>query len=145
MTQSVGKTNDAALKELAESGLSLAHEWQDIRERKVLDSNGVEIGHVSALFIDEGERKVRMLAIREGGFLGIGEHHVLLPVDAVDKVTENAVHVNQTKQHVVTSPVYNPTLVPERDHDFWDPYYSYYGYSPYWDRGYRYPDFGVWP
>jgi hypothetical protein len=34
MAQSVGKTNDAALKELAESGLSLAHDGKTFANAK---------------------------------------------------------------------------------------------------------------
>ncbi len=68
------------LEKLRETGLALAYDAQDIRGRKVNDPNGDAVGHVSNLFIDVGERKVRMLEIRGGGFLGIGDRHVLVPV-----------------------------------------------------------------
>ena len=133
----------AELQHLNTSELTLADEHMDIRDRKVVDVNGDEIGHVSDLFIDPDMRKVRMLEIRTGGFLGFGARHALLPVDAITSITTDTVHVNQTRQHVVTSPVYDPKLVFAPTHDAWEPYYGYYGLSPYWGEGYMYPDFPV--
>jgi sporulation protein YlmC with PRC-barrel domain len=132
---------NTALEKLNNTGLSLADSSQDIRNRKVIDRLGEEIGHVSGLFIDQDERKVRMLEIRAGGFLGIGDRHVLLPVDAITSVTKDEVHVNQTGERVAHSPTYDPTLFAETPaQDFW-PYYGYYKLSPYWGAGYMYPEF----
>ena len=63
------------LAKLSETDLILADSTEDIRGRKVVDSNGEDMGHVGALFIDRDERKVRLLEIRAGGFLGIGDRH----------------------------------------------------------------------
>jgi sporulation protein YlmC with PRC-barrel domain len=141
MTQQQRRRN-TALEKLSNTGLSLADSSQDIRNRKVIDRLGEEIGHVSGLFIDQDERKVRMLEIRAGGFLGIGDRHVLLPVDAITSVTKDEVHVNQTGERVAHSPTYDPTLFAEAPaQDFWEPYYGYYKLSPYWGAGYMYPEF----
>ena len=140
MTQQHRRRN-TALEKLSNTGLSLADSSQDIRNRKVIDRHGDEIGHVSDLFIDQDERKVRMLEIRAGGFLGIGDRHVILPVDAITSVTKDEVHVNQTGERVAHSPTYDPTLFAEAPaQDFW-PYYGYYKLSPYWGAGYMYPEF----
>lgn len=138
-------TNDTPLEKLTDSGLVLADATQDIRGRKVVDTSGVQIGHASALFIDEGERKVRMIEVRVGDVLGIGGHHVLLPVDAVTKVDAHEVHVNQTRAHVLQSPAYDPEIIVPPERDYWSPYYGYYGYQPYWGSGYLYPRNGIWP
>jgi sporulation protein YlmC with PRC-barrel domain len=141
MTQQQRRRN-TALEKLSDTGLSLADSSQDIRNRKVIDRLGEEIGHVSGLFIDQDERKVRMLEIRAGGFLGIGDRHVILPVDAITSVTKDEVHVNQTGERVAHSPAYDPTLIVDTPaQDFWEPYYGYYGLSPYWGAGYMYPEF----
>jgi sporulation protein YlmC with PRC-barrel domain len=138
-------SNTTELQLLKDTGLELATPSQDIRGRSVTDRDGTAIGHISALYIDQDERKVRMLGIRVGGFLGIGEQHVLLPVDAITSVTAHDVAVSETRAKVVGSPVYDPTLVDRPTQESWDPYYGYYGYSPYWGRGYAYPNFGMWP
>lgn len=133
---------DAPLVKLKDTGLALEDRDQDIRGRKVIDRDGKEIGHISSLFIDEAERKVRMLEIRAGGFLGIGDRHFLLPVDAITKVAKGEVHVNETLDRIVQSPVYAPAIVEEPiPQKHWEPFYGYYGLSPYWGDGYLYPTF----
>jgi sporulation protein YlmC with PRC-barrel domain len=136
-------TTNTELERLKDTGLELEDSAQDIRNRKVVDAHGEDIGHVSALFIDQGERKVRMLEIRAGGFLGLGDRHFLLPVDAITSVTKGEVHVNQTRDRIVRSPVYDPTLVETPTQEYWEPYYGYYGLSPYWGSEYMYPHFPI--
>jgi sporulation protein YlmC with PRC-barrel domain len=137
-------TSNTALEKLKDTGLALADPDQDIRGRKVLDRQGAEIGHVSGLFIDTEERKVRMLEIRAGGFLGIGDRHFLVPVDAVTEVGKDAVRVSETRERIVHSPAYDPTLV-EAPPEYSEPFYGYYGLSPYWGNGYLYPNFPMSP
>lgn len=131
------------LEKLIDTRLTLGDPAQDIRHRKVVDAHGDEIGHVSALFIDEDQRKVRMLEVRAGGFLGLGDRHFLLPVDAITTVTKDKVHVNQTRERILHSPVYDPTLIETPTQQYWEPYYGYYGLSPYWSLGYMYPHFPI--
>jgi len=133
--------HDSKLERLSDTDLMLADERQDIRDRKVVDRHGKEIGHVADLFIDEQERKVRMLVIRAGGFVGLGERHFLLPIDVVTEVAKGEVHVNVTLEHIVGSPVYDPSLIEAPARDAWGPYYGYYGVAPYWGAGYTYPGF----
>jgi sporulation protein YlmC with PRC-barrel domain len=124
------------LVKLGDTNLTLSDFSDDIRGRKVLDSDGDEIGHVSALYIDKEESKIRFLQVGAGGFLGLGERQFLIPVEDVSRIAENAVHINHTREHVVKSPPYDPSLTTRRDSDYWNPYYGYYGYSPYWDGGF---------
>jgi sporulation protein YlmC with PRC-barrel domain len=133
--------HDTALQRLGDTDVTLADPDQDIRERKVIDRHGADIGHISNLFIDEDQRKVRMLEIRVGGFLGLGDRHVLLPVDAITKVSKDEVHVSETRDRVVDSPVYDPALVVPPPRETWEPLYSYYGLSPYWLAGNTDPTF----
>jgi sporulation protein YlmC with PRC-barrel domain len=137
--------SNTSLEKLTDTGLALAEPRQDLRGRKVVDRHGAEIGHVSALFIDEHERKVRMLEIRAGGFLGIGDEHFLLPVDAIMQVTKDEVHVNETQERIIHSPRYDPTLIEKPTQQNWEPFYGYYGLSPYWGHGYMYPNMPMSP
>jgi sporulation protein YlmC with PRC-barrel domain len=137
------QTTNSELEKLKDTGLELDDSAQDIRNRKVVDAHGEDIGHVSALFIDRNERKVRMLEVRAGGFLGVGDRHFLLPVDAITSVTKSEVHVNQTRERIVHSPAYDPTLIETPTQEYWAPYYGYYGLSPYWGSEYMYPHFPI--
>jgi sporulation protein YlmC with PRC-barrel domain len=134
---------DGELQHLNTSELTLADRNLDIRDRKVVDRDGLEIGRVSDLFIDPQMRKVRMIEISAGGFLGFGARHALLPVDAITSITAGIVNINQTREHLAHSPVYDPKLIVPRTFDAWEPYYNYYGLSPYWGESYMYPDFPV--
>jgi len=133
-----------ALEKLKDSGLALADGAQDITGRKVVDRDGVDIGHISDLFVDEDHRKVRMLEIHAGGILGLGERHFLLPVDAISSIDKDEVHVSETQDRVSRSPAYDPNLIVAPTIENWEPFYGYYGLSPYWGMGYRYPDFALW-
>lgn len=129
------------LENLNDTGLVLADPGQDIRGHKVIDCHGDDVGHVSNLFTDAEEGKVRMLEVRAGGFLGLGARHFLLPVDAITSVAKDEVRVSETRDRIVGSPVYDPALVAAPTHAMLGPYYGYYGHPPYWSSGYEYPDF----
>lgn len=138
-------SDKTALEKLKDTDFSFAQAGLDIRGRKVVDPSGAEIGHVSALFIDENERKIRMLEIRAGGFLGLGDRHFLLPVDMITHVSKDEVRVGETQARIERSPVYNPVLIEEPTQEHWEPFYGYYGLSPYWSSGYLYPNFPMSP
>lgn len=135
-------TNKArSLVRLSDSDLELADKAEDIRGRKVVDKNGDEIGHVDDLFVDETAGKVRFLQVAAGGFLGLGEKKFLVPVDAITRIDDEHVHIDQTRQQVIGAPEYNPTLEEKDDNDYWSGLYGHYGYTPYWGPGYTYPPY----
>lgn len=134
-------TTSNELQKLDDTGLTLDDDRQDIRGRRLVDGAGEAIGHISNLFIDAGERKVRMLEVRAGGFLGLGDKHFLLPVEAITSVDAGVVHVNETRERIIHSPVYDPQLVPEPAREYWEPFYGYYGLPPFWGNDYLYPGF----
>jgi hypothetical protein len=144
MTQQLHAKSDMPLTKLRDSNLELEDDRQDIRGRSVVDQDGKTVGHVRALFIDSSERKVRVLDIAGGGFLGMGDQHFLLPIDAITKVDKAKVHVNETADRIQHSPVYDPELITAYNQHYWAPYYGYYGSSPYWSAGYRYPNYRNW-
>jgi len=127
------------LLRLNETGLTVADEKADVRGRKVFDANGEEIGKVEDLLIDEDEYRVRFLQIGADGFLGIGKHHFLIPVDTVTRLTPDAVYVDRTREHVANGPHYDPELVRDAGGPDYDGIYAYYGLPAFWMAGYRYP------
>lgn len=126
--------NDDLLQKLNNTDLSLSDSTQDTRGYMVRDRHGEEIGRVSDLFIDERERSVRMLQVSAGGVLGLGDEHFLVPVEAIAHVSKDEIHVDQTREHVVNSPKYNPNLISRPPREYWEPFYGYYGFSPYWNQ-----------
>src|SRR5262245_53746366 len=118
---------------LSDSNLTLRDRAEDIRGIKVVDLSGEELGKIDDLFIDEREQKVRFLELSSGGFLGLGATKFLLPVDAITRITNDVVYINQNRERVAGAPQYDPTLVEER---YVSDVYSYYGYPPYWGTDY---------
>ncbi len=135
-------TNVTTLVKLGDTDLMVAAPAQDVRGRTAMDSDGEEVGNVKSLLIDEQEAKVRFLEVESGDFLGLGGKTRLIPVDAVARVDEDAVHLNATREHVHGSPAYDPELVDEKTH--YRALYDYYGYVPYWAAGYAYPPYAYY-
>jgi hypothetical protein len=69
----------------------------------------------------------------------MGGDTVLIPVDAITRINDDQVSIDQTREHVAGAPRYDPTLVADRD--YWGGIYGYYGYAPYWGPGYIYPGY----
>ncbi len=122
---------------LGDHGRTIDGSANDVRGREVKDKNGEGIGRVADLLLDDRENKVRFLLVEHGGFLGFGETKSLIPVDAVTKITEADVFVDQSRERVAAAPGYTPDLVDDRSHH--TSIYGHHEYAPYWSAGYRYP------
>ncbi|MFJ7770879.1 PRC-barrel domain-containing protein [Streptomyces sp. NPDC097107] len=127
------------LSKLSESGQTVEVPDEDVRGRKVTDTGGDDVGKIEDLLIDESERKVRFLLVAHGGFLGFGETKSFIPVDAVSRVTDDQVFIDQSRERIAGAPVYNPELADKAD--YYSSVYGYYGYAPFWGPGYIYPGF----
>lgn len=130
---------NATLEKLSDANLTVKDPNEDIRGRKVLDKNGDDVGSVDDLLIDSREHKVRLMQVASGGFLGLGETKVLIPIDAITQIRADAVHINHTREHVVRAPAYDPTLT--NDDQYWSSIYGHYGYGTPWGTGYNYPPY----
>ena len=126
---------DFGLEKLSDAGLTLADRSQDIRGRTVVDRQGERLGHVSGLFIDTKERKVRMMELRAGGFLGLGDRHFLLPIETVLTVTADEVRVGETRERILGAPLYDPMLVEPPTSASLQSHYDHYGVSASWSTG----------
>jgi sporulation protein YlmC with PRC-barrel domain len=133
----------ASLLRLEDTDLTVADLAEDVRGRAVMDRNGDEIGEVASLLIDEREEKVRFLELESGGLLGLGSERRLVPVDAVVRVEDDTVYVDQTREHVHGSPPYDPQLA--YDDSYYTDVYGHYGHPPYWTPGYLYPTYPYYP
>ncbi len=129
----------ATLVRLDDSDLTLADPADDVRGQTVVDSHGDEVGEVDGLVVDNKERRVRLLQVGSGGFLGIGKRKALIPVEAVTAVDDDAVHIDTEREWVANGPAYDPDLV--LDQTTAAGFYDYYGYLPYWSADHLTPGF----
>ena len=127
----------ASLYMLGDRGQTVDGTMNDVRGRQVKDKNGEDIGKVADLLVDQREHKIRFLLVEHGGFLGLGQKKSLIPVDAVTKVTDDEVSVDQSREYVAAAPGYSPELVDDRPYQ--SNLYDHYGYAPFWGGGYMYP------
>lgn len=123
---------------LSDTGMVLSSPAEDVRGRKVVDSNDEDLGEVDDLMIDDTEKKVRFIRVAAGGFLGMGETKFLIPVDAVVGVTPDTVRVSRDREHITAGPAYDPNIVTP---DYFNQVYGHYGVAPYWAAGYMYPGY----
>ncbi len=121
------RTEQHRLVKLGDSELRLEAPEQDVRGLDVYDRDGREIGSVDDLFVDTEERKVCFLDVGAGAFLGVGEKHFMIPVEAVTDVDGDAVIIDQGRQKVIDSPALPTNVVPEVDYQ--RGVYVYYGYE----------------
>jgi sporulation protein YlmC with PRC-barrel domain len=133
----VTQDQSSALFILGDHGQTVDGSANDVRGRGVRDKYGESIGKVTDLLLDDREDKVRFLLVEHGGFLGFGASKSLIPVDAITKITEADVIVDQSREHVAAAPHYDPDLIDDRR--FYSTIYDHYGYGPYWGAGYTYP------
>ena len=126
----------ARLVHLNDGDVRPADPAEDVRGRKVIDSNGEEIGRTDDVIIDDVQRVARFLKVVEGGFLGLGTTRFLIPVDAIVRVSRESLRVDRDRDQVAAAPGYDPDLTPEH----LELLYRYYGYAPYWAADYSGPD-----
>jgi hypothetical protein len=118
------------LSRLGDNDRTIASSDEDIRGRMVKDKDGLDVGKVEGLLVDDVERKVRFMEVGSGGFLGLGQSKSFIPVDAITGMTADEVHISHTRKHVAGAPRYDPDLVKDDSHFFFSlyPYYGYMGY-----------------
>jgi sporulation protein YlmC with PRC-barrel domain len=99
----------------------------DIRGRMVKDKNGLDLGRIQDLLVDDVKWKVRFMEVASGGILGFGDSKSFIPVDAITRMTADEVYISHTLEHVAGAPRYDPDLVAI-DVNYLLELYPYYGY-----------------
>lgn len=128
----------ANLLSLSENPVTLEDASADVRGFQVYDRDGENIGKVDDLLVDDDERRVRFLNVKSGGFLGFGGDTHVIPIDAITRVEEDEVHIDQSREHVDGSPAFG-TDVNLDARETYEGIYRHYGYTPFWMPGYVYP------
>ena len=102
------------LVRLSDSDFVPQNPEDDLRGKDVYDPEGQRIGGVKDLYIDHREREMRFLQVSAGGFLGMGEKPLLVPVEAVVKVAEDWLTIEPCRTHKVEGPAPFGTKVAPR-------------------------------
>jgi sporulation protein YlmC with PRC-barrel domain len=103
------------LVRLGDSDFLPANPENEVRGKVVYDAQGQRIGGVEDLYIDPQERRVRFLEVGAGGFLGIGEKRILVPVEAVTRVAEDRVTIEPGRTEKVDGPApFDTKVAPSR-------------------------------
>ncbi len=118
--------NEATLVKLSDSSFILEDPNQHLRGRDVYYRDGQKVGTVEDFYVDGEERKVRFLHVGVGGFLGIGEKHFLIPVEAVRDANEDRVSIDQSRERVLGAPDFRVDTAPTTD--YLRGIYDHYGY-----------------
>jgi hypothetical protein len=78
----------------------------------------------------------------------LGATKFLILVEAITRLSDTAVHVNQTGQRLAGAPPYDPDLIHEdvaegayAGEGYYSDLYTYYGYLPYWSPRYVTPPY----
>ncbi len=121
----------------ADAGRQCADE--DIRGWQVVDADGVRIGEVQDLLIDEVRSKVCFLEV-EGQELVKGKRRsYLIPLDIVGTVTNDCAVLALTRQELRRAPLVTSEAVDEKT---LGDVCSFFGSVPFWSPEYRDPRFG---
>jgi sporulation protein YlmC with PRC-barrel domain len=103
------------LVRLGDSDFVPANPENDVRGNDVCDAEGRQIGSVEDLYFDPQERAVRFLEVGAGGFLGIGEKHFLVPVEAVTQVAGDRVTIEAGRTEKMDGPApFDTKVAPPR-------------------------------
>ena len=101
---------------------------------KVVNPEGESLGRIEDLVIDPYENQVAAAVVSFGGFLGIGEKLVPVPLSALSyDAREQRFLINVDKETLRNGPSFRHDAWPALMDRVWAAdLYSYYGYPPYW-------------
>jgi sporulation protein YlmC with PRC-barrel domain len=100
----------------------------ELRQKRVLDSEGSVVGTVANLYVEEQSRQLRFLDVLTSDFLGLERKHHLVPIEAVIEEDPGSITLGVDQETVKRAPTFaNPHLVP--DEDYLRTIRGHYGYA----------------
>jgi sporulation protein YlmC with PRC-barrel domain len=109
---------------------------ENVRGYDVRDVDNNRLGRVDDLIVEESSGRVRFMKIGDGGILGIGRTHRLVPVDVVKGVSGDYVFLDASRMQFDSAPTWRPLADPTYVNEV----LAYYGVQPFWKPGYEQPD-----
>ena len=86
--------------------------WQELKERKVLDVGGEEVGELIDLYIDLSWNKVRYLVVKSGGWIGdLGAKYHTIPIEQVLEYDEKRIVLDRSREQAEVVGEFDPEVV----------------------------------
>ena len=98
---------------------------RDIRGREVRDRSGQEVGTVEDSYVDREGSTARFLVV--GAAPGFNGRRFLIPTEAVSRISDEGVTLNQGRDKVADAPSFEEEDRPDRQYQV--TIYRYYGYA----------------
>ena len=106
-----------------------------IKGEKVVNKDGEHLGKIEDLMIDLENRRVVYAILSFGGFLGIGDKHFAIPMEALSqKPNEHAFTLDISKDVLEKAEGFDKENIPSNPEAIAS-IYTHYGYKPYWQTG----------
>jgi len=106
-----------------------------IKGEKVINKDGEHLGKIEDLMIDFENRRVVYAILSFGGFLGIGDKHFAIPLEALShRPNENAFTLDVSKDVLEKAEGFDKDYIPSSREELAS-IYTHYGYKPYWQTG----------
>jgi sporulation protein YlmC with PRC-barrel domain len=109
---------------------------ENVRGYDVREIDNDRVGRVDDLVVEDSTGRVRFLKVGDGGILGIGRTHRLVPVDVVKGVSGEFVYLNVSGMQFDNAPTWRPLADPT----YITEVLRYFGAQPFWKPGYVPPD-----
>lgn len=109
---------------------------KDLKNRKVSNQQGDTLGNIEEVVLDLQTGQIAYLLLASGGFLGIGEKYLPVPMEALYyKPEAGEYQMDITKDRLKEAPQIAVKDWPNRpDKQYVDDLYRYYGYKPYYGK-----------
>ena len=128
----------APVRQLQAPDLASIDFLEDTRGHDVVDTSGETVGRVDALFIDDGERKVRFLRAAPDCPAETGAKKFIFPVDAILLIRGATIYLDRKRDALAAAPGEDRQLAEPRNLEF---LYEHYGMRPFWREAYEYPPY----
>ena len=103
--------NLARISDSAQFGIS-DPPWQELKECKVLDVGGEEVGELINLYIDVSWKKVRYLVVKSGGWIGgLGAKYYTIPIEQVVEYDEDRIVVDRSREQAEGVREFDPEVL----------------------------------
>lgn len=113
----------------------------DLKDKNVESTTGDKIGEIKDFVLDPNSGRVALVVLSVGGFLGMGEHHVAVPFEALhvtkgDTAGKEKFTLSTTKERLTSAPEFKTGQehwTEMSDPAYVNRVYDYYSIRPYWN------------
>jgi sporulation protein YlmC with PRC-barrel domain len=112
-------------------GWNRSYEASEILGTQVKNAQGEVVGKIDDLVFDD-EGRISFAIVGYGGFLGIDQNLVAVPITSLSYAEEPRHFVINTKENIQSAPIFSKKALDEPG---WaNGFYRYFGQQPYWTR-----------